>query len=77
MATVHRSERFKICVYADDHPPPHFHVVGRGFKATILLASLSLDAGKLPPEIMAEAVTWAAANLGTLRSEWERLNERR
>ena len=76
MPTVYRSDRFKICVYADDHPPPHIHVVGKDFRAVLLLAPLRIDRGRLPPGILAEAVAWAADNLETLQGVWEKLNER-
>ncbi|MGU3423010.1 DUF4160 domain-containing protein [Methylobacterium sp. D54C] len=76
MPSLVRLERFTIYVYADDHAPPHFHVVGRGFKATIRIGDLGLDRGKLPPGIYAEAVAWAAANLETLTLAWETNNAR-
>ena len=76
MPSVARFDRFTIYVYADDHAPPHFHVVGRDFNATVLIADLSLDRGRLPPGIFAEAVAWAAENLDTLNGAWETYNAR-
>ncbi|GJD85546.1 hypothetical protein HPGCJGGD_3435 [Methylobacterium haplocladii] len=76
MPTLKRFDQFKICVFADDHPPPHFHVIGRGFKATILFETLSLDVGECPRKVFAEAVTWAAVNREALEEAWRNLNER-
>lgn len=76
MPSVMRFDQFTIYIYADDHAPPHFHVVGRGFNATIRLSDLSLNRGQLPPGIFAQAVTWAAANLDELKAAWETYNAR-
>lgn len=76
MPSVMRFDQFTIYIYADDHAPPHFHVVGHGFNATIRLSDLSLDRGRLPPGILAEAIRWAAANLDDLKAAWETYNAR-
>ena len=76
MPTIRRFDRFKICMYADDHLPPHFHMIGKGFAFVVLLNGLRVEAGRYPPGVHAEAIGWAAANLETLWAARENLNER-
>ncbi len=76
MPSVQRFDRFTIYVYGDDHAPPHFHVVGRGFKAIVRLSDLRIDRGMLPREVYRQAITWAEANLETLKTAWSDLNDR-
>jgi hypothetical protein len=37
MVTVHRAFGFRFAIYANDHGPPHVHVLGAGGAARILL----------------------------------------
>ncbi|ACA15677.1 conserved hypothetical protein [Methylobacterium sp. 4-46] len=76
MPTVQRFAGFTIYMYADDHPPPHFHVRGPGFGGVILLSNLEMDRGVLPPGILDEAVKWASRNKDVLYEQWRRLNDR-
>jgi hypothetical protein len=45
MTTVRRFARCKVSVYADDHPPPHFHIEGRGFRAVVEIETLQVRVG--------------------------------
>ncbi len=74
MATIQRFATCKIAIYPDDHPPPHFHVEGRGFRAIIEIETLAIRAGSV--RRAGDAMAWAAANRDLLREEWRRLNER-
>jgi hypothetical protein len=74
MPTIQRFATCKIAIYADDHVPPHFHIGGRGFRAIVEIESLSVRAGSVRQA--ADAMAWAAANIGLLRREWDRLNRR-
>lgn len=68
----------RICVYADDHVPPHFHVLGPGWDAMVEMASLRVMRGSGPQTALNEAIGWARKpdNLYRLTAEWRRLNER-
>jgi hypothetical protein len=68
----------KICIYAGDHAPPHFHILGRGWSAVVDIASLELTKGGGPKGSLREAVRWAELpeNLALLAAEWRRLNDR-
>jgi hypothetical protein len=47
MATIARIGNLKIQIYAEDHNPPHFHVVAPDHEAMIALADLSILRGSL------------------------------
>jgi hypothetical protein len=63
-------------MYADDHRPPHFHVVGPDFQVLVRIADLAVIAGAARPARIAEAMAWAAANREELERRWVELNER-
>lgn len=76
MPTIAALGNVLIRMFADDHNPPHFHVVTRDHEALIRLSDLSVMAGSIDRRSLAVAVTWAAQNRETLEHEWSRLNER-
>lgn len=76
MPTIHRLSGSKICIYADDHEPPHFHLLGPGWSGVIGIDGLEIRRGAIPRRDYLEAVAWAAANKAVLLREWKRLNER-
>ena len=74
MATIRRFAACKIAIYPDDHPPAHFHIEGRGFRAILEIETLQVRAGETRKA--SEAIEWAAENQQLLRTEWLRLNRR-
>ncbi len=76
MPMLHRLSRSKVCMYADDHEPPHFHLLGAGWSGVIDLDTLAIRRGAIPKRDYLEAVAWAQGNKPFLLSEWRRLNER-
>ncbi len=78
MPEIVRLTNCKICVYAGDHAPPHFHVFGPNSNASIDIATLELMKGRIHRNDRDEAIAWASdpANLARLMAEWKRLNER-
>ena len=42
-----------------EHHPPHFHAKYNEFRAEILIETLSLKEGKLPPRILGLVTEWA------------------
>ena len=71
--------RFARCVlrmYADDHRPPHFHVVGPDFAVMVDLSSLAVVSGEADLKDIAEALTWAGEHQTMLARLWRELNER-
>lgn len=78
MPEIVRLSNSKICVFPGDHAPPHFHLKGPGWMASIEIMTLEILKGKAPKADLVEAVQWATEpeNLSLLASEWRRLNER-
>jgi hypothetical protein len=63
-------------MYADDHRPPHFHIVGPDFQALVRISDLTVIAGEARPAQIAEVIAWAEANREYLARKWAELNER-
>ena len=76
MPTIARLSGATIKVYADDHAPPHFHLIGARSDAMVRLGTLEVLRGIADRRDLEQAMAWASANPGVLETEWERLNER-
>lgn len=73
MGKLHTVGKVSVRVYANDHLPPHFHIVGVDAEALIVIATLTVYAGTVPSKA---ALDWAAANPDAIRAEWNRINPR-
>lgn len=59
-------------MYANDHNPPHFHVVGLdGRDALVRLGTLSVLNGEVNRRALREAVEWATQNPDFLQEKWD------
>ena len=76
MPVIRRFGAVSLRIYADDHRPPHFHLVSATSEAMVAIADLRVIAGALRRGEAAEALEWARANRDLLAREWARLNER-
>jgi hypothetical protein len=78
MPTIVRLGNSKICIYADDHNPPHFNLRGPNSNANINILTLEIMRGGASRTDLAEAREWAnrAGNMQALLDAWSRLNER-
>ena len=76
MPTLVRLADLKICMFAGDHNPPHFHVLGPDVAFQVRLDTLQVLRGRAKPSALARAVAWAADNRAMLDREWANLNER-
>lgn len=65
-----------VFVYAGDHAPPHFHVLGPNINAVIDIATLRVTRGTYTRRDLAEATAWATKNQGLLQAKWREINER-
>lgn len=73
MGKLHTIGKVSIRVYANDHLPPHFHIVGVEDEALVEIATMAVRRGTVPS---AEALAWAQANIETVKAEWNRINPR-
>lgn len=72
---VRLSDSVKICMYAGDHNPPHFHVLtGDGKAFMVRLDTLQVLAGAASAKAFASAVAWAVHNREMLAARWSDLN---
>jgi hypothetical protein len=76
MGKLHTIGKATIRVYANDHMPPHFHVVSADAEALIEIATLTILRGSLPARLRVAALAWATSNRSVIAAEWNRINPR-
>ena len=76
MGRLHRIGNVVIRIIAGDHLPPHFHAIGPDFEAFIVIETLEIFRGSLPPRARREVLEWATANKAAIAAEWNRTNPR-
>ena len=76
MPTLQRFGSVTLRMYADDHHPPHFHIVGPEFQVLVRISDLTIIAGEARPAQIAEALRWADEHHEALALKWAELNER-
>lgn len=76
MPTLQRFGAVSLRMYADEHRPPHFHIVGPDFQVVVRIADLAVIAGRARRSQIAEALQWAAGNREVLALKWVELTER-
>ena len=74
MPTLHRIRNVQLCVFAADHPPPHFHAIAPDWNALIDIESVSVFQGKVPAAIWKAVKARASENQPLLRQTWRTLN---
>ncbi|MGO9006079.1 MAG: DUF4160 domain-containing protein [Beijerinckiaceae bacterium] len=73
---MQRFGSISLRMYADDHRPPHFHIVGTDFQVLVRISDLTVIAGEARPTLIAEALAWAKTHQEMLALKWLELNER-
>jgi hypothetical protein len=76
MPVLHRFGPVSIRMYADDHRPPHFHIVSPDIQVLAPISDLTAIAGEARPTQIAEAIEWAREHREQLALKWVELNER-
>jgi hypothetical protein len=76
MPTIAKLGSVLIRMFADDHNPPHFHVVTPDGEALVLVSDFSVVAGVIDRRSLDVALKWATENKKILDDEWRHLNER-
>jgi Domain of unknown function (DUF4160) len=74
MPTIKDFGGCKIALYAEDHNPPHVHVIGPDFRAKVRIVDAEVLAGVIPPRHRREAVSWISANCKRPMAKWHELN---
>ncbi|MEH2471157.1 hypothetical protein V1281_007656 [Nitrobacteraceae bacterium AZCC 2161] len=75
MGKLHQIGNTIIRVYANEHLPPHFHIVSPDDQALVEIETLTVLVGILGNNGKA-ALKWASANIEAIKTEWNRINPR-
>ena len=73
MPTVKNFGSYRIMLFAEDHNPPHVHVVGRDFQAKVRIREGTVMIGTIPSRHRRQALTWIDENRDHLLTTWNRL----
>lgn len=65
----------KICMYYNDHFPPHVHVFAHSFSAVVSIPNGEILKGKLPGGTEARIRKWLHRNTGVLIENWNRARQ--
>ena len=76
MPSLCRFGAVSVRIYADDHRPPHFHIVAPDFQVLVRISDLAVIAGEARPAQVAEVIAWARAHQESLALKWAEPNER-
>ncbi len=76
MGKLHQIGKIVIRVYADDHPPPHFHVKSPSFEAIIDIKTLAITRGAISIQARSAVLQRISVNRAAIVREWNRLNPR-
>lgn len=76
MPTLVRFGSIAVRMFADDHNPPHFHVVTPNHEAMVSLANLEVIEGTIDRRSLEIVHAWASDNRAFLQETWRRLNVR-
>jgi hypothetical protein len=60
-------------LFAEDHNPPHVHVIGRYFQAKVRIHDAAVFVGTIPSRHRREALAWIADNRDELMAKWDDL----
>jgi hypothetical protein len=73
MPTAKNFGSYRIMLFAEDHNPPHVHVIGPEFQAKVRIADAAVFAGSIPARHRREALAWIAANRDRLMAKWNEI----
>lgn len=73
MPEVSRFFGIIICMYFNDHSPPHFHAIYGGQEVQVGINPITVLHGKLPRRAKSMVVEWAALYQRELMENWRRL----
>lgn len=77
MPTIKRFDAFKVTMYAEDHNPPHIHIVAPGFEATVRIGDGTILAGEAPAKALRAVQTYIVQNRLALFARWAELKRER
>ncbi len=72
MPTISSFHGIDVCMYYNDHPPPHFHAFHGEYEALISFSPPTLYRGSLPPKVLKKELEWAELHPTELDENWQR-----
>jgi len=74
MPVIQRFSQSRVRINANDHPPPHFHVLmNDGREAWVTIAELKIVHGRVSAREIDDVLAWAEINRGMLAAKFEEL----
>jgi len=70
MPTVAIVDGAKIQFFAQEHPPPHFHIAFAEYRAQIEIDSLRVLKGNMPTAKLRDVISWAETRQAALMQAW-------
>ena len=64
-----------ICMYYNDHSPPHFHAAYGEHEAVYDIQTISILRGGLPRRAHALVVEWTTLHRNELMENWDRVQQ--
>lgn len=61
----------RLMMYANDHPPPHFHVLFAEHRAVVDIRTVKLIRGEMPRSKLRAILKWAQSRRTKLLNAWE------
>lgn len=71
MPVISEFEGIEICLYFDDHVPPHFHAKYANNEALIEIENSCVLKGALPSNKLKLVLAWSELHKEELKKEWE------
>ena len=72
MPIVSEFSGIEICIYFDDHLPPHFHAKYNGNEALVDIENDCVMRGALPSNKLKLVLAWAELHKDELYKNWEK-----
>ena len=70
MPILSEFEGIEICLYFDDHMPPHFHAKYNGTEALVDIENSSVLKGSLPSNKLKLVLAWTELHKDELQKNW-------
>ncbi len=61
----------RVCIYWQDHMPPHFHATYGGHEVIVSIDDIELLEGTMPAKQLKMLLGWAAFHQEELKENWE------
>lgn len=68
---VERIQDVKVVINPNDHPPPHFHVIGQDFNVSFEIETGDLMVGDIDPKHHRLIRKWHPGAIPLLRKSWQ------